>query len=194
MKISRQTILAALAIGVAGGLFCERAQAQGPIVGNITFAGTANLDTTSVNTATVVTAWHGLSTTPSAGLPQVESRDGTFTAFVTPGDGTTFHAPWTFNSGPISSFWSVDGFTFNLLNSTIVQQGGGSLFVQGTGDASGNGFATTPGSFNFTTQDPSASSQFSWSAASAVPEAGSVALFAIGATCLAGSKFLLRKK
>jgi hypothetical protein len=195
MRIRSKIVLAALAIGLLSGLFCQQTQAQGPIVGDITFAGSVSLDTTSVNTATMVTAWHGLG---AGGLPQVQSDDGTFaTAGVMPGDATTFHAPWTFNSGPISSFWSVTtggGFTFDLVASSIVQQtGNGSLTVQGSGSVSHTGFTTTPGTFNFTTQDPSASSRFSFSAATAVPEGGTVVLFAIGATCLASSRFLRRR-
>jgi hypothetical protein len=192
MKMLPRTKLAVLAIGLLSGLLCDRAEAQGPITGNITFAGSVSLDMPSVNTATMVTAWHGLAT---GDKPQVQSRDGSFfTSGVMPGDGTTFHAPWTFNSGPISSFWSVDGFTFDLLTSSIVHQGGGSLAVQGTGNVSHSGFATTPGTFNFTTQDPSASSQFSFSAATAVPEGGTAVLLAIGGLCLAGGKLLRRKK
>jgi hypothetical protein len=151
-----------------------------------------NLDQPSVNTATMVTAWHGLA---PGDLPQVQSRDGTFaTSGVNPGDGTTFHAPWSFTSGPIPSFWSVDGFTFDLLGSHIVNQMNGSLTVQGTGNVSHAGFTTTPGTFNFTTQDPSADSQFSFSAATAVPESGTTLLFAIGALGLASSKLLRRAK
>jgi hypothetical protein len=199
MRIRSKTVLAALAMGLLSALSCRQAEAQAPppIVGNITFAGTVSLNTTTVNTATMVTAWHGLSTTPSPGLPQVQSHDGSFNGFVTDGDGTTFHAPWSFNippAGQINSFWSVDGFTFDLLTSHIFQQGGGSLAVQGTGNVSHSGFTTTPGTFSFTTQDPSASSRFSFSAATAVPESSAAVLFAIGGLCLAGGKFLRRKK
>jgi PEP-CTERM motif len=207
MKTLPKTILAVLAIGLLScGLLTQQAQAQiqgstdlatpaaGPIIGNITFAGTVSLDTLSTSNATMVTAWHGLSTTPSAGLPQVQSHDGSFNGFVTDGDGTVFHAPWSFNSGPISSFWSVDGFTFDLITSTIVSQtgspGSGALHVAGTGTVSGNGFTTSSGTWNFTTQDPSASSQFSFSAASAVvPEPSSVFLSAIGLAAIVALKF-----
>lgn len=191
MKMPPRKMLIALVISLLSGLFCTWAQAQGPITGDITFAGSVSLDTATVNTATEVMAWHGLAT---GDKPQVQSHDGSFNGFVTDGDGTTFHAPWTFNSGPVSGFWSVDGFTFDLISSHIVQQGNGSLFVQGTGDVSRNGFTTTPGTFNFTTQDPSASARFSFSAATAVPESSAAVLFAIGGLCVAGGKFLRRKK
>jgi len=194
MKILSRTALAALAMGLLRALFCQKSHAQAPIVGNITFAGTVSLDAASVNDATMVTAWDRLG---AGGLPQVQSHDGSFNGFVTDGDGTTFHAPWSFNippAGQISSFWSVDGFTFDLLTSHIFQQGGGSLTVQGTGNVSHSGFTTTPGTFSFTTQDPSASSRFSFSAATAVPESSATVLFAIGGLCVAGGKLLRRKK
>jgi hypothetical protein len=209
MKTFPKTILACLAIGLLScGLLTQQAQAQiqgstdlptpaaGPIIGNITFAGTVELDTTSASNATMVIAngWHGLSTTPTAGLPQVQSHDGSFNGFVTNGDGTVFHSPWTFNSGAIPSFWSVDGFTFDLITSTIITQtgspGSGALHVAGTGTVSGNGFTTSSGTWNFTTQDPSAQSQFSFSAASAVvPEPSSAFLSAIGLAAIVALKF-----
>jgi hypothetical protein len=194
MKTHSRKVAAILAIGlVACGLLCQQANAQAPIVGNITFAGSVSLDTSSVDTATEVTAWHGLAT---GDKPQVQTRDGTF-ASVAPGTGTDFSAPWPFNIPPgtiTNPFWSVGGFTFDLTSSNVVTQGSGALHVAGTGTVSKSGFTTTPGSWNFTTQDSSADSQFSFSAAtSAVPEASTVALFAIGGVCLLGGKLLRRK-
>jgi len=164
------------------------------IVGRITFAGTVTLDTTTVNTATMVTSWSGQSTTPTAGLPKVQSRDGDFATFVNVGDGTLFHAPWSFNSGAITNFWSVDGFQFDLTSSSIVQQGNGFLTVAGAGNASGNGFALTPGTWTFTTQDPAASGQFSFSAAVNVPESSTVTLLGISALGIGTAYFFRRKR
>ena len=124
MKNSSKTILAVLAIGLfSTGFFCQQAQAA-PINGNITFAGSASGGwsakpgagmSSSAATATGVIAngWHGGSTTPIVGAPQVQSVDGDFATFVTVGDGTAFVSPWSFNSGAVPSFWSVDGFTFD---------------------------------------------------------------------------------
>ena len=174
--------LAALLVMACLALSARFACAQA-IVGNITFTGSVNLDTTSVNSATMVTGWHGLG---AGGLPQVQDVDGTFASFVTPGDATTFHAPWSFNSGSISSFWSVDGFTFDLLSSTITHQANGTLDVIGTGTVSHAGFTPTAGTFNFSTQDPSANSKFSFSAATAVPENSTTAFIVLGGALLAG--------
>ena len=158
-------------------------------MGNITFTGSVSLDSGSVNSATMVTAWHGLG---AGGLPQVQDADGSFASFVTPGDATTFHAPWSFNSGAVPSFWSVDGFTFDLISSSITQQANGTLDVVGSGTVSHSGFTPTPGTFNFSTQDPSASSHFSFSAASAVPESSTLSLIAVGGVFLAAGGALLR--
>jgi hypothetical protein len=180
MNTFPKTILAFLTVILTTCcLLCQQAHAQA-IVGNITFAGSVSLDSASVNTATQVTAWHGLA---SGDLPQVQSRDGTFTAQgVMPGDGTTFAAPWSFNTvSAIPNFWSVDGFSFELTSSTIITQGSGGLHVAGSGIVSHANFTNTPGTWNFTTQDPSADSKFSFSAATAsIPEASTIALFAIG--------------
>jgi hypothetical protein len=209
-------ILSLLVIGASGGFFCQPAQATvaldnrdsidlslqlplaapaGPIVGNITFAGRVTLDSGSVNTATMVQTWSGNSTTPTAGLPQVASRNGTFTSFVTAGDGTLFQPNWSFNSGAVTNFWSVDGFQFDLASSSILSQtGNGFLVVTGTGTVSGNGFLATPGSWSFTTQDPAANGQFSFSGSTAaVPESSTVVFLAMGGLGMACLNFFRKK-
>jgi hypothetical protein len=173
--MKRKTILAMLAIGfISCALFSEQAQAT-LITGDITFFGTVSLDSGNVNTATMVTAYHGFGGT---GSPFVASSDGSFTGLD--GFAATFAAPWSFNSGPVANFWSVGGFVFNLIVSSITSQGGGSLIVDGTGTITGNGFEPTAGSWHFTTQNPSAEGVFSFSGAGAVPDGGSaVALLGI---------------
>jgi len=170
------------------GLFTQQVQAVA-IKGNITFTGTASLNANSANTATMVTGWHGFGL---GGLPQVADHDGDFNGFVTDGDAVTIAFPWSFNSGAVPNFWSVDGFVFNLTSSSIIAQGSGSVTVAGTGTISGNGFGPTFGRWNFTTQNPSANSRFSFSAAGgAVPDGGSgVALLGIALT---GVEVLRRK-
>jgi hypothetical protein len=195
MKNLSKAVVTMLVTGViACGLFCQHAQAV-PVTGNITFVGSVSLDTGSAGTATMVTAWHGLGT---GGLPQVASRDGGFTGFVTNGDAVTFHAPWSFSSGAISNFWSVDGFMFDLISSAIPVGGQttGSVIVNGTGTISGNGFSATPGTWHFTTQNPAASAQFSFSAATGtVPDGGSaVALLGIALAGIEGLRRTLRTK
>ena len=202
MKSSSPTILALWAIGLlSGGFFGQQAQAQGPITGNITWGGSVELDTSSAATATMVilNGWHGGSTTPIVGAPQVQSRDGDFATFVAVGDGTAFASPWSFNSGAVTNFWSVDGFQFDLLSSTAVQGGTpgstGFALVTGTGSVSRTGFLTTPGTFRFSTQDPGAGNptEFSFSASTSVPEGSTIALLGIGGACLVAGKLRRRK-
>jgi hypothetical protein len=202
MKSSSPTILALWAMGlISSGFFGQQAQAQGPITGNITWGGSVELNDTSAATATgvILNGWHGGSTTPIVGAPQVQSRDGDFIPFVAVGDGTAFASPWSFNSGAVSGFWSVGGFTFDLASSTAVQGGtpgvDGFALVTGAGTVSGNGFLTTPGTFRFSTQDPGAGTptEFSFSASTAVPEGSTIALLGIGGVCLVAGKLRRRK-
>jgi hypothetical protein len=180
---------------ISCGLFYQQAQAAG-ITGAITFTGTVNLDTTSAGTATMVTGWHGLSTTPISGLPQVQDAAGDFGTFITAGDGVLFHAPWSFNSGAIPSFWSVDGFTFDLTNSSItLPRPSNAVTVDGIGTISGHGFDPTPGTFHFTTQNPSADAQFSFSASGeAVPEPMTIVSFLSGSSLLGAFLFIRRRR
>lgn len=189
MKNISKTMLVALATGlISCALFTSRTQAV-PINGSINFAGGVELDTGTVNTATEVISWLD----QNGHLPTVDSRDGDFT-IVPDGSTTTFHAPWTFTSGTVPSFWTVGGFTFDLAESHIVVQGGGFLDVAGEGFVSGNGFTATFMEWRFTTQDPPAGNPpvFSFSASTnSVPDSGStVALLGL---VLVGVETLRRK-
>ncbi len=190
-------MLAVLATGVLScALFTQQAQAS-QITGNITFGGTVSLNTGSAGTATAVTAWHGGG---GSGSPFALSYDGDFTGFVAAFDATTIAAPWNFNSGAVPSFWSVDGFTFNLTSSSIFSQGGvpPGVVVTGSGFVSGNGFDPTFMSWSFTTQDPGtgrpSSRVFSFSAAAgSVPDGGTTVMLlgaALGALGMA-RRFLM---
>ena len=183
---------------ISCALFSQQAQAV-PITGHITFAGSVSLNTSSAATATAVVAggWHSAD---GSGMPTVQSRDGSFAAFVANNAPVTFTAlQWNFNSGPVTNFWTVGGFTFNLTASSITSQGGvpgvsGFVAVSGTGTISGNGFDSTFGTWNFSSQDPSAGQPpvFSFSAATgAVPDSGSTVAF-LG-LALAGVEALRRK-
>jgi hypothetical protein len=193
MKNISKTILAAVATGlISCALWTQQAQAV-QISGSLTFGGTVTLDTSSAGTATAVNAWHGVG---GVGMPTVQSVGGGFAGFVSSGDATTFHAPWSFASGPVPAFWSVDGFTFDLTESHIFSQGGNppGVTVNGSGFVSGNGFDPTFMTWSFTTQDPPAGSPpvFSFSAASGtVPDSGStVALLGLA---IIGVEALRRK-
>jgi hypothetical protein len=194
MKISK-TLLAVFATVLISCALCTQQAQATQITGNITFGGTVSLNTGSAGTATAVTAWHGGN---GSGSPFVLSFDGDFTGFVAAFDPTTFAAPWNFNSGAVPSFWSVDGFTFNLTSSSIFSQGGfpPGVVVNGSGFVSGNGFDPTFMTWSFTTQDPGTRRPrvFSFSAAAgSVPDGGTTVMLlgaALGALGMA-RRFLM---
>src|SRR5271154_1942558 len=80
------------------------------ITGNIAISGAATLNTASVNTATQVTSW---------GVNTVVSDSGAFPIALVGNTVTMTSSTWSFASGALPSFWSVGGFTFNLLNSYV---------------------------------------------------------------------------
>jgi hypothetical protein len=159
------------------------------ITGNIGFTGGVTFDTSSAGTATEVTSWIN---------PIVTLDSGAFTSIAS-GSSVTFAKPWTFTSGVVSNFWSVGGFTFELISSAISAQSGtypnGTVTVTGSGYVSGNGYSSTLMSWSFTAQDPYASTDpvawtFSASGAS-LPDGGSTVML-LG-IALSGAA-LLRKK
>jgi hypothetical protein len=155
------------------------------ITGNIGFSGLAVYDTGSVDTATKVISWV---------TPVVSGTTGSFSGI---GNNTpvNFAPMWSFNSPTgINPFWSVGGFTFQLLSSVITaQKGDGFLSVVGTGIVSAKGYQDTALNWRFSTQDPAlGNNQFSFSASSnSVPDGG--ATVALLGLALSGVG-LLRKK
>lgn len=119
------------------------------ITGNIGFTGRVTLNTDSAATATRVDFWVN---------PTVNGTSGSFNSLAN-GTAVTMVSPWDFNSGAVSSFWSVGGFTFDLTGSSITSQGGNpgtSAFVNvsGTGMVKAAGYNDTSIVWNFSTQDP----------------------------------------
>jgi hypothetical protein len=185
MKLSK-TVLAVLTLGLLScGLFSQQAQAA-PITGDIQFAGEVQFDTNSLATATRVVTWFDVF--HNAGFSSVTSATGSF-AGIAPGTQATMGQPWIFNpSTPTPGLWSVGGFTFDLLSSTILVQNSKNLSIEGTGIVSGNGFDPTAMDWSFTTQSSGGRTRttFSFSAngvAVGVPDGGSaVALLGIALT------------
>jgi hypothetical protein len=178
----KKTILAVLAIGaLSSALFSQQAQAT-PINGIINFAGAVQLNG-PFGTATAVTAW--LNAHVEAG------STGDFAA-IPVNTAVAFTAPWQFSpSVPLPALWSVAGFTFDLLTSTVIMHTNSVIAIEGTGVVSGNGFEPTQMTWSFTTQNRGGST-FSFSATGAtVPDGGSaVALLGLALT---GVEVLRRK-
>jgi hypothetical protein len=157
MRITKNLLSAAVAVFIAATPL-QAAQ----ITGGITFAGGAQFDTGSADTATAVVSWLNEAGNP----PTVVSTTLDFN-IVPIGSPVSLFAPWSFNSGPVPNFWTAGGFTFDLTSSAIVVQGSGFAVVSGTGILSGHGFDPTPGVWQFTTQNPSAGGVFTFSASTA---------------------------
>ena len=181
MKIKK--LIAALAL--AAGLVTA-AQAT-PITGFIQFAGSVQFDTMSLATATQVTSWFDVF--GNAGFSNVTAGNTGDFAAIALGTQAAMATPYIFNpSTPTPGLWSVGGFTFDLLSSTLVKQTAGELTIEGTGTVSGNGFTPTNMTWMFTTQNASGADQamFSFSANSSsvggpVPDSGAaISLLGIG--------------
>jgi hypothetical protein len=179
---SIKTILAGLTAVVVAAGFALSAQAT-QINGDIDFVAEVSFDSTSLGSATMVTAWH---------MAEVSGTSGDF-ASVANGTAVAFATPYVFNPPTAyASLWSVGGFTFELVDSHIEFQSNFALVILGTGLVSGNGFDTTPGTWSFavTQSNGGTSAEFSFqgnSTATPTPDSGStvallgVALFTVGA-------------
>ena len=176
-----------LTIVVASGLALTAKAAQ--ITGDIDFAGEVRFDTTSLATATMVTQWKMAVVSDTTG-DFTSVPDGTTVAFVTP---YVFSPPTGY-----ASLWTVGGFTFQLVSSSIISQTPFGLLVVGQGFVSGNGFDTTPGSWSFTsTQSNGGTSRlFSFAANTTgvpTPDSGStVALLGVALMAVTAVRAKLR--
>ena len=148
----KKTILAVLAMGALScALFSQQAQAV-PITGTIQLGGAVQFDSSSLNMAHRVNVWFDTFGNPGHSTVQ-PGNTGTF-ASILPGTQATMAQPWIFNpSTPTPHLWSVAGFTFDLMSSTIMHQTATFLDVLGHGTVSGNGFDATPMDWAFTTQN-----------------------------------------
>ena len=193
MKNLTKTILAGLAIGfISCALFSQQAQATA-IQGNINFAGGVQFDTNSLATATRLVTW--FDSNGNAGFSSVAPGGTGDFAGIPAGTQATMAQPWIFNpSTPTPGLWSVGGFTFDLLTSTVVTHNATFLTISGTGIVSGNGFDPTNMEWSFSSQNAGGRPRtiFSFSANGvAVPDGGSaVALLGLALT---GIEVLRRK-
>jgi hypothetical protein len=191
MKNITKTILAVLVAGlVSSALSTQQAQAA-QINGAIDFAGSVMFDTLNLGTATQVAQWRDVF--GNVGFSNVAATNGDFSGIAL-GTQAVMGTPWIFNpSTATPGLWSVGGFTFDLLSSTIVTQTATFLNISGTGIVSGNGFDPTAATWAFTVQNAGSTGPwFSFSANLAgVPDGGSaVALLGLG---LGVIEFIRRK-
>ena len=180
MKLIK-TLMAGLAAMVIAGGFALSAQAT-PITGMLNIAGTANFNTSSLMTAGSATFTDVIT---------LGGNSGDFAGFAV---GTpVVMASYNFDPSTITNgLWSVGGFTFNLISSTVEKRSATFLSVSGTGIITGPpGFDPTPGIWAFTSQNAGGQPgmTFSFSAnthAGAVPDGGmTLALLGAGLMGLA---------
>jgi hypothetical protein len=147
-----------------------------PVSGNIGFSGAVTLDTSSVLTSIEATGWS---------QTIVDASSGAF-AGIAHGTPVTVASPWHFTSGALPSFWSVGGFTFNLISSSISLQSSLFLDVNLTGTVTAAGFDPTTFTGTFQVANPPANGTTTFterlSFASVPDNASTVLLF--GLTCL----------
>jgi len=182
---SSKTILVFLALGlISCGLCVQQAQAVHIDGGVITIAGGAQLDNENIDDATMVMSWLD---------PRVQSVSGNIGLFVSAGDLVSMPNSWTFGAGA-TALWSVGGFTFDLIASTILLHSGGILLVSGTGTVTGHG-ETFNGTWSFSAQGEGSGGIFSFSASSLVPDGGAtVALLGLSLAGIEGIRRKLRRK
>jgi hypothetical protein len=168
------------------GLAMSQVQAAS-ITGTLQLGGAVRFDTNSLATATTVNIWFDDQAHPGHSTVQ-DGNTGDFTSIAS-GTQADMHNGWVFNpSTPTPALWSVGGFTFDLLSSTIVVQNSSVLAITGTGTVSGNGFDATSMDWAFTTQSAGGINHliFSFSAnGTAVPDGGTtIMLLGSGLTAL----------
>ena len=174
-------------------LFSQQAQAT-QITGDINFVGSVRLNNNNLSLATAVNNWFSVFNHPGKSTV-APGNTGDF-AGIAPGTEATMGQPWTFNpSTPLVGLWSVGGFSFDLVSSTIITQTTTFLDILGTGIIHGTGFDDTPGTFSFTISNSDGKRHlifgFQASGAAQTPDGGSaVALLGIAIT---GIEVLRRK-
>lgn len=202
MKNTIKKTLAFIAVGLAASaLVCQQAQAT-PITGQISFSGNVNVDQLNdLATATRIDHWYNTAGTnsPLTGKADVNAgATGDFSGIIG-GTQADFFNGYTFSpSTPTPGLWSVGGFTFNLLTSTIISQSSTGLVISGTGtivSSTNPALDATAGTWDFriTNAGGGQNSLFSFAASTSanVPDGGSaVALLGLG---LAGIEALRRK-
>jgi VPDSG-CTERM motif len=191
MKKLSKTMLAVLATGVLGcAVFSQQAQAV-QINGAILLGGRVTFDA-PLGSATTVTNWFNVFGNP--GMSSVLAVSDDFSGIL-PLTSATMAIPWVFNPPtPTLGLWSVGGFTFDLLSSTIVTQLPNFLNVEATGIIHGPGFDDTPGTFQFTVTGSGI--RFGFAALTqAVPDGGAaVALLGLALIGIEGLRRKLRAR
>jgi hypothetical protein len=173
----KNKIITIVGVAVLAALSINNAKAV-PITGNIGFDGVAQLNGGTVETSSKVVDWINTS---------VGTSSGSF-ASIAKGTPTVLASPWSFNSGTLNNFWTVGGFTFDLISSIGAIGPAGFMNVALSGTVKGNGFDVTAFNGTFQVADPSANGLTTFterlSFNSPVPDGGNT-LILLGSVMLA---------
>jgi hypothetical protein len=166
--VNFMTIKLAGITGVAAAMFAVTSVQALPITGTIAMGGEANLDSTSLSTATSVTSW------PLVYVVADNNSFGSIAAFSTV---TMSSSPWVFSPEPgvpLNSLWSVGGFSFDFMSDTL-SQSGDFLNIAGLGTMSGNGYDPTAFTWNMSLEEPATGGpmEFTFSASAGASAGGS---------------------
>jgi len=129
------------------------------------------------------------------GLGSVILSTETFASFA-PVGSFAFLSDFIFNplaAGGVSPLWSAGGFSFALNSISIDTQNASTLSLVGTGIVSGNNFAATNGTWNFS-GNPVGNSSFVFSAGTSVPAIPEPEIYAMLGAGLALIGWIGRKK
>jgi hypothetical protein len=174
MKSSKILLTIIAAVACVGALSSAQATL---ITGMLNIAGTATYDA-PIGSATMVTLF---SNTHTEG-----ANTGDFAA-IPANVAVTMTSPYVFNpSTATPNLWSVAGFTFDLLSTTIIFQSSNGILLTGSGIISGNGFDPTPGEWSFSQQKGSGTTLSFSATTEAIPDGGmTLALLGAGLVGLA---------
>lgn len=118
-----------------------------PITGVIEISGAATANSANAANVTQITGWS---------KNKVVADSGTFVSLAHIGDTVTLKSPWTLNTTtPIFSFWTVDGFSFELTSSSETSLGNSAIQILINGIVTRSGYAATDFYGSLTLQDPS---------------------------------------
>ncbi|HTB84993.1 MAG TPA: hypothetical protein VK742_15165 [Candidatus Sulfotelmatobacter sp.] len=154
-----KSIIQVLRIAIIATVLTQRAHAD-LITGQIGISGAVTFDTGSAATATAVIDWD---------QAKVQFGAGSFASISSGTEMAFTPATWDFNTNvPITNFWNVAGFKFELLTSTVETQSGipgsGFVFITGTGVVTGNGYTLTAFVWQINSSDPSINGENTFSA------------------------------
>ncbi len=190
----KKTILKSALLAIASVGFLASTSSAVLIEGNIGFSNSDNDYVTAVDAGLnvvgldVATGFVFVDGDLDGFNAEVNLADGDFSGLI----GTSAN----FSDGQFNPFvnpthiWTAGNYSFELNAMQIDAQSQYGILIVGSGTATAPGFDPTPGYFSYSTQ----AGEGTWSAASDVPEPGTLLIFGTGLIGLAGYRRQKSKK